>query len=52
MLDILAALNQDFEKTIVMVTDDPKAAAYARTSHYREKRVLQTQRQTEPVVEF
>ena len=52
VLDILAALNQDFEKTIVMVTHDPKAAAYARTRHYLEKGVLQTQRQAEPVAEF
>ena len=43
VLDILAPLNQDFKKTIVMVTHDPKAAAYARTRHYLEKGVLQTQ---------
>ena len=52
VLDILAALNQDFEKTIVMVTHDPKAAAYARTTHYLEKGVLQTQGKAEPVVGF
>ena len=52
VLDILAALNQDFEKTIVMVTHDPKAAAYARTRHYLEKGVLQTQGKAEPAVGF
>ena len=41
VLDILAALNQDFGKTIVMVTHDPKAAAFAGTRHYLEKGVLQ-----------
>ena len=43
VLDILSALNQDFGKTIVMVTHDPKAAAFAGTKHYLEKGVLQTQ---------
>ena len=52
VLDILAALNQDFEKTIVMVTHDPKAAAYAATRHYLEKGVLQTQGRAEPVAGF
>ena len=52
VLDILAALNQDFEKTIVMVTHDPKAAAYARTRHYLEKGALQTQGKAEPAVGF
>ena len=52
VLDILAALNQDSEKTIVMVTHDPKTAAYARTRHYLEKGVLQTQGKAEPAVGF
>ena len=47
VLDILAALNQDFGKTIVMVTHDPKEAAFAGTRHDLEKGVLQTQQQAE-----
>ena len=39
-LDILAALNQDYGKTIIMVTHDPKAAAYASVKHYLEKGFL------------
>ena len=39
-LDVLAALNQDYGKTIIMVTHDPKAAAYASVKHYLEKGVL------------
>ena len=49
VLDILAALNQEFGKTIVMVTHDPKAAAFAGTRHDLEKGVLQTQQRAEPV---
>ena len=40
VLKVLAALNQDFKKTIIMVTHDPKAAAYASTNHYLEKGLL------------
>ena len=39
-LDVLAALNQDYGKTIIMVTHDPKAAAYALVKHYLEKGLL------------
>ena len=39
-LDVLAALNQDYGKTIIMVTHDPKAAAYASVKHYLEKGLL------------
>lgn len=40
VLRVLAALNKDFHKTIIMVTHDPKAAAFASTNHYLEKGVL------------
>lgn len=43
VLKILAALNQEFGKTVVMVTHDPKAAAFASTHYYLEKGVLQDQ---------
>ncbi len=41
VLEILKALNQQDNKTIIMVTHDPKAAAYAKINHYLEKGVLQ-----------
>jgi len=37
VLDILKRLNQDFNKTIVMVTHDPRAAAYAHLVRQLEK---------------
>jgi putative ABC transport system ATP-binding protein len=40
ILDLMAALNRDFGKTIVMVTHDPRAADRARTKHHLEKGVL------------
>ncbi len=40
VLEILKMLNQDFEKTIVMVTHDPHAAAYAHTTRHLEKGML------------
>jgi putative ABC transport system ATP-binding protein len=40
ILDLLGALNQDFKKTIVMVTHDPRAAERAKTQHHLEKGVL------------
>ncbi len=40
VLDILKMLNQDFEKTIVMVTHDPHAAAYAHRTRHLEKGML------------
>ena len=40
ILDLLGTLNQDFKKTIVMVTHDPRAAERARTQHHLEKGVL------------
>ena len=40
ILDLLGTLNQDFKKTIVMVTHDPRAAERAKTQHHLEKGVL------------
>ena len=37
ILKVLDALNRDFGKTIVMVTHDPRAAAFARINHHLEK---------------
>ena len=37
ILKVLEALNRDFGKTIVMVTHDPRAAAFARINHHLEK---------------
>ena len=39
-LDLLRQLNEEFEKTIVMVTHDPKAAARARRLVHLDKGVL------------
>jgi putative ABC transport system ATP-binding protein len=40
ILDLLDRLNRDFQKTIVMVTHDPHAAARARRTLHLEKGVL------------
>jgi len=40
ILDLLGTLNQEFKKTIVMVTHDPRAAERAKTQHHLEKGVL------------
>ncbi len=40
ILDLLQALNQDHDKTIIMVTHDPHAAARARRIAYLDKGVL------------
>ena len=39
-LDLLQRLNSEFEKTIVMVTHDPKAAQHARRTLHLEKGLL------------
>ncbi len=46
ILDLLQTLNQKHEKTIVMVTHDPKAADHAKTTVYLDKGQLTVQ---EPV---
>ncbi|MGA2887014.1 MAG: ABC transporter ATP-binding protein [Terracidiphilus sp.] len=40
VLEILKRLNEDFEKTIVMVTHDPYAASYAHVIRHLEKGML------------
>ena len=40
VLELLAALNRDHGKTIVMVTHDPHAAHYAKTTRYLDKGLL------------
>ncbi len=42
VMKVLAGLNRDenFRKTIILVTHDPRAAAYAHTRHYLDKGVL------------
>jgi putative ABC transport system ATP-binding protein len=40
ILDLMARLNEDFHKTIIMVTHDPTAAAYAGTILHLSKGVL------------
>ncbi|MBS1852110.1 MAG: ABC transporter ATP-binding protein [Acidobacteria bacterium] len=40
ILEILKRLNEDFHKTIVMVTHDPHAASYAHTTRHLEKGML------------
>jgi putative ABC transport system ATP-binding protein len=40
ILEILKRLNEDFHKTVVMVTHDPHAASYAHTTRHLEKGTL------------
>ena len=40
ILEILKRLNEDFRKTIVMVTHDPHAASYAHVTRHLEKGML------------
>jgi putative ABC transport system ATP-binding protein len=40
ILDLMETLNEAFNKTIVMVTHDPRAAVRAHTEHHLEKGVL------------
>lgn len=40
ILEILKRLNEDFHKTIVMVTHDPHAASYAHITRHLEKGML------------
>jgi putative ABC transport system ATP-binding protein len=41
VLEILKLLNEDFHQTIVRVTRDPHAAAYAHVVRHLEKGMLQ-----------
>jgi putative ABC transport system ATP-binding protein len=40
ILEVLKRLNEDFNKTIVMVTHDPHAASYAHVTRHLEKGML------------
>jgi len=40
ILGLMEVLNRDFQKTILMVTHDPRAAARAHVQHHLEKGVL------------
>jgi len=40
VLEILKRLNEDFSKTVVMVTHDPHAASYAHVTRHLEKGML------------
>jgi putative ABC transport system ATP-binding protein len=40
ILDLMQVLNREFQKTIVMVTHDPRAAQRAHVEHHLEKGVL------------
>jgi len=40
VLEILKRLNEDFHKTVVMVTHDPHAASYAHATRHLEKGML------------
>jgi putative ABC transport system ATP-binding protein len=41
VLKVLSELNRQFQKTILLVTHDPRAAAHASIRHYLDKGVLQ-----------
>jgi putative ABC transport system ATP-binding protein len=43
VMGVLADLNRQFSKTIILVTHDPRAAAYASIRHYLDKGVLVVQ---------
>jgi putative ABC transport system ATP-binding protein len=40
ILEILKRLNEDFQKTVIMVTHDPHAASYAHVTRHLEKGML------------
>jgi putative ABC transport system ATP-binding protein len=40
ILDLLKRLNEEFSKTIVMVTHDPRAASHAHSMFHLDKGVL------------
>jgi putative ABC transport system ATP-binding protein len=40
ILEILKRLNEDFQKTVVMVTHDPHAASHAHVTRHLEKGML------------
>lgn len=40
VMEVLQGLNRQFNKTIMLVTHDPRAAAFAKVRHYLDKGVL------------
>jgi putative ABC transport system ATP-binding protein len=40
VMEVLQGLNRQFNKTILLVTHDPRAAAFAKVRHYLDKGVL------------
>jgi putative ABC transport system ATP-binding protein len=44
VLEVLKGLNRQFQKTIIMVTHDPRAASYASVQHHLEKGALKETR--------
>ena len=40
VMEVLQGLNRQFHKTVLLVTHDPRAAAYARIRHYLDKGIL------------
>jgi putative ABC transport system ATP-binding protein len=41
VMEVLQGLNRQFHKTILLVTHDPRAAAFAKVRHYLDKGVLE-----------
>ena len=41
VMAVLQGLNREFNKTILLVTHDPRAAAFAKVCHYLDKGVLE-----------
>jgi len=40
VMEVLQGLNKQFNKTILLVTHDPRAAAFAKVRHYLDKGIL------------
>jgi putative ABC transport system ATP-binding protein len=40
VMEVLQGLNRQFNKTVLLVTHDPRAAAFAKVRHYLDKGVL------------
>jgi len=40
VMEVLQGLNRQFNKTVLLVTHDPRAASYAKVRHYLDKGVL------------
>jgi len=49
VLDLLAMLNKNYGKTIVLVTHDPQAAAYAHKTVYLNKGVVEETRRNDSI---